>query len=127
MVLLLLGEAAGTLGNNFGGGEAPAGEAAVGLVVGEEVAGHLGVADGYQQVGDVVGQGLVGLGEGVPLNLGREPARRHVVRVRIVGNDGRNERDEGKKRREQDCGEAAGLCTWTKSAAAHRHEALHLA
>ena len=64
-------------------------------VVGKEVAIHLGVADGYQQVGDVVGQGLVGFGERVPLNLGREPARRHLVRGRIGGNDGRDERDEG--------------------------------
>ncbi len=104
--LVVLSEAAGTFGNDFGRRIAPASNVAGGLVVGEEVAGHLGIADRYQQVGSVVAEGFVGFGEVEALHHGGEARGRHVVRGRIGGDDGRDERDEGKQRREQGRAEA---------------------
>ena len=102
--LVVLRQAAGPFFNDFGGGEAPAGDAAGGFVVGEEVAGYVPAPDGHTQVGDVVREVGVGFGEDAPQHDGGEAGV--AVGLRVVGEGGSGEDDAGKQQRQQQSAEA---------------------
>ena len=92
--LVVLGEGAGAFLKNLGSGVAPADQVASCLVVGEEAAVDSGAVDGEAEVGDVVGEMVVGLGEGGLQDDGGELGGGR----RVVGED---RRGEGDQRQEQ--------------------------
>ena len=100
--LVVLGQSAGTFFEDFRGGVTPAGEFTGGLVVGEEATGDAVAIDGGAEVGDVVGETVVGPGEGGLQDDGGELGGGR----RVVGEDRRREGDEAEEEAEDGCSEA---------------------
>ena len=113
--LIVLGQRARQLCDHFGSGEAPTGESAGNFVVSEEVAGDFLVTDAYKQVGDVVGEVVIGLNEDVPLHHRGNywsdhppPKRASLSSLRMLGQGGSGQRHEGQDQSKKDTDEAAG-------------------